>query len=561
MKIIVFLSSALLTLSLCAQKQANHWRFGVQSGLDFNSGQPVVVTGGQTGTNAGPGENQEGTSCIADSAGTLLFYANGKGIWNSTNQLMPNATDLQGGLSSTQAALIVPKPGNDSLFYVFTSDEFQSYASPSLKGYRYSIVNMCLDNKKGDVMSTAKNVLLLDSATEKLSACPDAAGTGYWVLGHKMFSDRFYAWHLTAAGITATVISPAGMVHGLWPNSNPPSWVAGMAQGQMKFNPAGTRLGLVHGNYQPALLDLFDFNNATGVVSNPCQIVTDAAMLKSPYGLEFSPDGSKVYIALSGGSGGNRLHQYDLNAGGCTAVGGTDQLIYQSTVSNPALYGMQVATDNRIYIVAGNNLASIDFPNLAGAACNFNPSGISSATFSNGFTLPSFVAGFAYTNDLVACSPQNLNASTSASVICAGEQATLVATGATSYTWSTGSNSPSITVSPGTTTSYTVTGYGNGMAGVTMVVTQSVAPCTGMRPLGNNPFIGVFPNPSQGMVRVESVTGIDFIEVSDQFGRIVYQSHPGQARHSLTISEPGVFVIVVRAGAHIFRQKLLIEGE
>src|SRR6218665_1644803 len=523
MKFMGFLFWILLPFACHAQKQGNQWRFGAQAGLNFNSGQPVVVPGGQTGTNSGPGENQEGTSCISDSAGTLLFYANGKGIWNSNNQLMPNAMDLQGGLSSTQAALIVPKPGNDSLFYVFTSDQFQSYTSLPLKGYRYSIVNKCLDNKKGDVMPNAKNILLLDSATEKLSACLDAAGTGYWVVGHKMFSDQFHAWHLTAAGITATVVSSVGMVHGLWPKSRPPNWFAGMAQGQIKINAARNRPGLVHGNYQPALLDLFDFNSGTGVVSNPCQIVTDAPMLKSPYGLEFSPDGSKVYIALVGGSGGNRLHQYDLSVGACSAVGGSDVLIYQSAVSNPALYGMQLATDNRIYIVAGNNLASIDLPNLVGTACNFNPMGVSSATFNNSYTLPSFVAGFAYMNDLVACSPQNLNTGTSASVICAGEQTTLMASLATTYTWNTGATSPSITVSPSATTSYTVTGSGNGMIGVTTVVTQSVAPCTEMGSIKNDLFISVFPNPSSGQVQIKCTEVIDLVEVTDLLGRLVYQ--------------------------------------
>jgi hypothetical protein len=560
MRFLCLATLVMLHFALYSQKQGNIWYFGNQAGLNFNSGQPVVLAGGQTGTNVGPGENQEGTSCISDSSGTLLFYANGKGVWNSNNQLMPNASDMQGGLSSTQAALIVPKPGNDSLFYVFFSDEFQSYTSPPLKGYRYSIVNMCLDNKKGDVIPTAKNVLLLDSATEKLSACPDAAGTGYWVLGHKMFSNQFHAWHLTTAGITATVVSGVGMIHGLWPNLNPPYWFAGMAQGQMKFNPQCTRVGLVHGNHQPALLDLFDFNNSTGVVSNPCQIVSDSVMLKSPYGLEFSPDGSKVYIALSGGSGGNRLHQYDLNAGSCTAVRASDALIYQSSVSNPAMYGMQVATDNRIYMVAGNNLASINLPNLPGIACGFNPSSISAATFSNGFTVPSFVAGFAYTNDLVACAPF-LTASTSASIICAGEQATLVASGASSYTWSTGSNSSSITVNPGTTTSYTVTGYGNGMAGVVMVVTQSVAACTGISSMEGDPLMSVFPNPSRGLLQIEGSVVIDFIEVSDLLGRIIYQNNPGQAKHTFTIHDPGMIVVKIQAGGRTFRQKLLIEKD
>jgi gliding motility-associated-like protein len=43
-------------------------------------------------------------------------------------------------------------------------------------------------------------------------------------------------------------------------------------------------------------------------------------------------------------------------------------------------------------------------------------------------------------------------------IICAGQSTTLSASGASSYTWSTGANTPSITISPTVNTTYTVTG-------------------------------------------------------------------------------------------------------
>jgi extracellular elastinolytic metalloproteinase len=48
------------------------------------------------------------------------------------------------------------------------------------------------------------------------------------------------------------------------------------------------------------------------------------------------------------------------------------------------------------------------------------------------------------------------------SVRCAGSTALLTATGANSYVWSTGANTASVTVTPSTTTLYTVTGNSNG---------------------------------------------------------------------------------------------------
>ncbi len=60
--------------------------------------------------------------------------------------------------------------------------------------------------------------------------------------------------------------------------------------------------------------------------------------------------------------------------------------------------------------------------------------------------------------------------------ICAGGSVTLVATGATNYTWSTTSNSSSIAVSPGSTTIYTLTGTNpTGCPGVT-TATVTIGP-------------------------------------------------------------------------------------
>ncbi|MFH0893380.1 MAG: gliding motility-associated C-terminal domain-containing protein [Bacteroidota bacterium] len=64
-----------------------------------------------------------------------------------------------------------------------------------------------------------------------------------------------------------------------------------------------------------------------------------------------------------------------------------------------------------------------------------------------------------------------------APAICSGQAATLTASGATTYQWNTGSSSNPITVMPGSTTTYTVTGTSLGCTGTaTTVVTVNSSP-------------------------------------------------------------------------------------
>src|SRR6185436_12341018 len=96
-----------------AQKENNIWCFGNRAGLDFNSGSPVVFTGAAIST-------MEGCSSVADSSGNLLFYTDGRTVWNKNHVAMPNGTSLNGGSSSTQSAIIVKMPGNANIYYIFT---------------------------------------------------------------------------------------------------------------------------------------------------------------------------------------------------------------------------------------------------------------------------------------------------------------------------------------------------------------------------------------------------------------------------------------------------------
>ncbi|MGZ4080051.1 MAG: hypothetical protein ACXVOH_01165, partial [Bacteroidia bacterium] len=93
---------------------------------------------------------------------------------------------------------------------------------------------------------------------------------------------------------------------------------------------------------------------------------------------------------------------------------------------------------------------------------------------------PSQGAGCAYTLTYTAtyASAPVLSPTASPAGICSGNSSTLSVSGASTYTWSTGSNASSISVSPGSTTTYTVSGTNaSGCVGTkTVSVTVSTTP-------------------------------------------------------------------------------------
>ncbi len=109
-------------------------------------------------------------------------------------------------------------------------------------------------------------------------------------------------------------------------------------------------------------------------------------------------------------------------------------------------------------------------------------------------------------------------------IICQGDSINLTASGAASYTWSTGSNSTSVYVTPTVTSTYTL--YGETTFGckdsITFMATVSI--CEGIEThTGNLGELKVFPNPTNGVFTITlpgSAREYE-IRVFDNLGRTV----------------------------------------
>ncbi|HNL65442.1 MAG TPA: hypothetical protein PKL81_10135, partial [Ferruginibacter sp.] len=196
------LSSALLLLTLLAfsQKSTNIWYFGTSVGLDFNQTPPLPLQDGKA-------SSFEGCSSISDHNGRLLFYTNGQVIMNRLHLQMKNGGHLGGHQSSTNNTLIVPMPGNDSMYYVFTTGA----ALQETHQFQYNVVNIRRDGGLGEVV--VENVLVEDVIFEKIAGIRHCNKKDVWILVHKWDSDEYHAYLLTSSGLSsAPVVSHTGTV-------------------------------------------------------------------------------------------------------------------------------------------------------------------------------------------------------------------------------------------------------------------------------------------------------------------------------------------------------------
>jgi len=190
---LTLLNLLVFTVNAISQHRADNWSFGALSGLNFDTSPPTPYPGCQINA-------AEGCSSISDTLGNLLFYSEGETVWDSTNSPMPNGTGLFGSVNSSQSALIVPKPGSNHEYFLFTSPAFNS-PNP----VAYSIVDMSLNNGNGDV-TAVKNIPMLYNSCEKLTATQHSNGIDFWVVAHEYNSADFYAFLVTSSGVDTTPV-------------------------------------------------------------------------------------------------------------------------------------------------------------------------------------------------------------------------------------------------------------------------------------------------------------------------------------------------------------------
>lgn len=346
--------SLVLGLFIChftfAQKFADNWVFG-NFGIQFQD-ESVMIR-----HDFAPHDTR-GNGIISDKNGDLLFYSDGFNVWNKNHGLMPNGINLftPYGTPKTDESIVIPKPGSESLYYLFTVNP-QDGTSNS--GLYTSTIDIRLDNGLGDLI--VKGQKILNSVSNRLTAVYHQNHKDVWLIVHEYNSNILSSFLITASGISASpVISKLGKP------------VTSSFNGQLKASPDGKKVASSYDNNNGEGFDLFDFDNSTGKLSNAMSFILPGPN-NGCNGIEFSSDATKLFVYQAGSTSYSGLFQYIITSKLFDEINNSRVLLMRE--SNNSFRQMQLAPDGKIYITKGGggngteHLGVIANPNEYGKDC------------------------------------------------------------------------------------------------------------------------------------------------------------------------------------------------
>ncbi len=318
---------------------------------------------------------------ICDTSGQLLFYTNGVYIANRNHDTLENCENFnpgystnfydEAGLGHTQAAMIIPKPGSLTDYYIFhtTAENLVYKGVPGTYPVHLSCteIDMTADSGLGGVNLNFKNVHVVEDTLYKgrIAGCKHANGRDWWVVVKEMTTNRYYKLLVTPEGVSDPVDQSIGF-NGYFGN------IYGMAV----FSPDGNKYAHLDIN---DTISYMQFDRCSGEFYNQLVLaVPDSPIsLSATLGCQFSPNSRFLYV-----NSYRRLWQFDTWASDVQS----SMLLIDTTNNFEDKFLQQLAPDGKIYIGTFNSnglnpfLNVIHDPDNLGIACNFEIAGLTFPT-------------------------------------------------------------------------------------------------------------------------------------------------------------------------------------
>ena len=376
-KLLLFISLLLVNEKITAQQGINNnWLMGYsswggtpfgQTKIDFYNGTPTFTY------DSIEMDFRHTHGNISDQSGNMMFYTNGYYLADATNDTMQNGSGLNpgayanfasDGFAIPQGALIIPKPNSTNLYYLFhNSADGYSQPIPNSISYNFYVTTIDMSGNGGLGTVLSKNVSLLTDSMNpgKIAATKHANGRDWWVMIHRVNTNKFYKFLVTPFVILGPYSQNIGVIRG-------------DGAGQAWFSPDGKKYAYYYVNDG---LDIFDFDRCNATLSNAVHVTMP---FENGYnvGMAISPGSNALYVSNT-----QHVYQFDSTA---TNIAASQLTVatYDSFVSVfpgfpngfATLFGLSaLAPDGKIYITTGNStihMHTIDNPDVIGMGCNVN---------------------------------------------------------------------------------------------------------------------------------------------------------------------------------------------
>jgi len=315
---------------------------------------------------------------ISDSSGQLLFFTNGCVVADAQGNVLDGGTGLNPGTLHDlvcdktgyivpKGAMILPAPGDSSLFYLFHLGAEHINGNTFTCGPLYfTLVNYDASNGTGSVMS--KNNILLTGSLEPFTAVRHGNGRDWWILQPEWGTDNIHTFLLSPTGLAGPFSAETG------------ASLDGKRIGATAISPDGSRFARFHADRGATVLD---FDRCSGAFSASRFIPAPFPLLWGG-GVAFSPNSRLLYATSQ-----STLYEVDLTSS--NPVWDTVFYVFDNYTWGTTLHHLQYGPDGKLYFNThsrANYLSALEFPTPSGASIfHFKslPLGVKNAR-----TLPNF---------------------------------------------------------------------------------------------------------------------------------------------------------------------------
>nr|WP_315032257.1 T9SS type A sorting domain-containing protein [uncultured Chryseobacterium sp.] len=304
----IFLTTLLsFPLLLFSQGENNHWYFGTKAAVKFASPiAPTVLIDSDMGAGSSP------VGSVSDSNGKLLFYTDGKSVWNREHQMM-NGNILNGGVGSPYGIqlAILKHPSNSNLYYIFNPVPYLLSSTGTMTPgiSNYSIIDISAGAISttdgmplGDFVANSISIPFIGADERSFSALnvgvvEHADKKSFWVLIPNQ--DKIYSYLVGDQGIVNYPVISNMPFPTINYNYN------GGAISYMKISPMLNNRefsNFVYVSYWGGGVPdwtktrIMSFDNATGKITSQYLLDIDMDPQQSS-SAEFNKDGSIMYVA------------------------------------------------------------------------------------------------------------------------------------------------------------------------------------------------------------------------------------------------------------------------